>query len=269
MTDRIAHYDRELLREQFNTSTPFRFFKIDNFLKPAFLADLLASYPSYEEAGKMGGKQFMAAKEKFKIQVTDAKLFPEPVKQLAETLNGPRFLSDLQYITGIDELLPDSGFAGGGIHLTNTSGRLDVHVDFNFNEHLNAFRRLNILVYLNPDWDKAWGGDIELWDADVTHCHHAFSPIANRCVVFETSETSYHGVTPLRCPKGITRQSFAAYYYTKDPPHGWDGKTHTTVFKTRPTETFRHIVVLPSERVGNYISNSFARLKRGFRKLCP
>ncbi|MGC4029163.1 MAG: 2OG-Fe(II) oxygenase [Steroidobacteraceae bacterium] len=250
----IAPYDRDALRQQFQSAAPFRFFKIENFLDAGFADEVVQSYPTYEQARALGGKEFDAVNEKLKIQVTDSAQFPSPVKQLADALSGPDFLADMEYITGIPSLLADAGYSGGGMHLTNKSGRLDVHVDFNFNDQLSAFRRLNILVYLNPVWEEAWGGNIELWDSDVRKCWHSYSPIMNRCVVFETTKISYHGVTPLKCPPSMARKSFAAYYYTKEPPAGWDGVKHSTIFRARPEEKVREAILMPAENLKRGVS---------------
>ncbi|RYG95878.1 MAG: 2OG-Fe(II) oxygenase, partial [Alphaproteobacteria bacterium] len=219
--------DRDAIRAEYRAAKPFPFFKIENFLLPDFLARVVAAYPSYETARTMG-REFTAVNERLKIQVTDREQFPDPVKQLADELNGPEFLADMEYITDIPNLLADTAFGGGGMHLSSSGGRLDVHVDFNFLDRMQTFRRLNILVYLNPEWQEDWGGRIELWDKDVTRAEHSFAPVVNRCVVFETSEMSYHGVTPLTCPPGVVRKSFAAYYYTKEAPAWYDGQNHST-----------------------------------------
>jgi hypothetical protein len=102
---------------------------------------------------------------------------------------------------------------------------------------------------LNPVWEENWGGAIELWDKEVTRCHHAFAPLLNRCVIFETSDISYHGVQPVKCPPDIQRKSFAAYYYTKEAPAHWKGEVFSTIFQARPNEVIRGKVLMPLERV--------------------
>jgi hypothetical protein len=266
MASVIRPIDLEKTRGQYRSASPFPFFRIDDFLEPAFLSAVVNAYPTYEEA-RLIGREFQAVNEKLKTQVTDSSLFPAPVKQLADELNGASFLSDLEYITGIPGLLADPDFGGGGMHLTNKSGRLDVHVDFNLHSEKQVFRRLNILLYLNPKWDDSWGGRIEFWDENVTQAHQSFSPALNRCVVFETSETSYHGVTPITCPDGVVRKSFAAYYYTKEAPPGWDGKVHSTVFRARPNETFRGSVLMPMEAAQRSLVSHLARAKRYLKSL--
>jgi hypothetical protein len=138
------------------------------------------------------------------------------------------------------------------MHVTGPHGRLDVHVDFNvleFGNEPKLYRRLNLLLYLNPDWNDTWGGQVEFWDRDVKACARSYVPSLNRCVVFETSDISYHGVAPLTCPDGEVRRSFAAYYYTTDPANAEEPEAHGTIFRARPDERIREYVLMPAERL--------------------
>ena len=213
----LRPYDRDQLRQEFQSAQPFPHIKIDNFLQPEVAQEISAAYPTFDNAVSMGF-QFNALNEQRKVQVTDAAKFPGPVARLNEALASPAFLKDLEYITGIPNLLADARLAGGGMHLTGPGGRLDVHVDFNYDENIKLHRRLNILVYLNPVWEPSWGGEIELWDKDVKNRGVSLLPLINRCLIFQTDETSYHGVSPITGPAHVERKSFAAYYYTKEPP---------------------------------------------------
>ena len=257
----INPIDREALRERVRTATPVQNFCIDNFLEPAFAESVLAAYPSYEDAMKVG-KSFSAVNEKGKVQLTDAKAFAEPVAELNRDLASPEFLGMLSYVFDMPNLLPDDQLVGGGIHQTGPRGHLDVHVDFNFIEDRELHRRLNILIYFNKDWKPEWGGNIELWDAEVKQCPHSFSPVFNRCVVFETNEISYHGVTAVKCPEGMSRKSFAAYYYTKEAPAHWNGTSHTTIFKARPDEVLKGNVMMPLETAKRKLNGVLASIKR-------
>lgn len=246
--DVILPLDQETLRKQFREARPFPFVNIEPLLEPRFAAEVARAYPSFEDASRVG-RSFSAVNEKLKVQVTDYSAFPGPVKRLSDALSSPSFLSKISYVTGIDNLLWDDQLQGGGMHQTAASGRLDVHVDFNYIRERALHRRLNILIYLNTEWRDEWGGDIELWDKDVKTRHHSFAPILNRCVIFETSAISYHGVSPVKPPPGIVRKSFAAYYYTKEPPAGWTGEEHSTIFRARPNEVVRGFMLMPAERV--------------------
>ncbi len=257
--------DRERLKAQFNAAQPFRWIEIYPFMEPEFAQALAASYPDFESSRKQG-LEFAAVNEQRKVQIVDSKKFPAPVKKLNDLLASPAFLADVEYITGIPRLLADPELEGGGMHVTGARGRLDVHVDFNVTDK-GLHRRLNILVYLNPVWEKAWGGNIELWDKDVKSLHHSFEPIINRCVLFETNEISFHGVSPVKCPDSQVRKSFAAYYYTEEAPAHWDGSKHTTVFRARPDEVVRANLLMPLENAQRRAREEVRKAKQIVKKL--
>lgn len=258
--------DREMLRQQYCDAKPFPFLKIDNFLDPAFATKVAAAYPSFEDAiGK--GRTFKTVNERKKVQITDATLFPKAVAQLNDALASPSFLSDLSYVTGIPDLVADEELVGAGMHITGPGGRLDVHVDFNYLEERSLYRRLNLLLYLNPEWDDKWGGHIQLWDKDVKNCRQAFAPALNRCVIFETSNISFHGVTPITNSAPFPRISFATYYYTREPPPNWERSVHSTIFKARPEERLRRYFLMPLEPFQQRFANTLHRVKRVVRRL--
>jgi hypothetical protein len=254
--------DREDLKAQWRLGKPYPFFVVDELLEADAAREIAAAYPSFDQALALGFA-FSKVNERRKVQVTDAARFPDPVRRLHEALAGKEMLAALEEVTGVPKLLADGALRGGGMHITSASGRLDVHADFNvLDGEPRMFRRLNILVYLNERWDPAWGGALELWNRDVSRCERAVTPKLGRCVVFETSSTSFHGVTEVRCPDDVQRQSFAAYYYTREAPTGWDGKVHSTVFKARPDEKVRKYVLMPAERAVDAV-RARARRVRG------
>lgn len=262
----IRPLDIERLTREFREATPFPHCKIDGFLEPAFADELAAAYPTFAEAERMG-LQFKAVNEYKKIQITESEKFPDPVKRLNEALGAEGFREDLAAITGIEELVYDPALAGGGMHITGPHGRLDVHVDFNWNERLELHRRLNLLVYLNPGWDPAWKGAVEIWDEDVRTRHAAFPPVHNRAVMFATSERSFHGVEEVLCPEGRTRNSFAVYYYSSEPPEGYAGVNHSTIFKARPDERLKKYVLMPAERAKDAVRNPRSVARNAKNKL--
>jgi Rps23 Pro-64 3,4-dihydroxylase Tpa1-like proline 4-hydroxylase len=255
----FQRFDRDELRKNYASARPFPFVAIDNFLVQDFASELSKSYPSFEEAASKG-MTFNKLNQRKKVQISDAAIFPNAVARLNSALASPSFLSDLSYITGLPELLADPELVGGGMHITGPGGRLDVHVDFNYIEERKLHRRLNLLLYLNPFWDEKWGGHIQLWDKDVKHCEVTFAPKLNRCVIFETSDISYHGVTPISAEAPVPRQSFATYYYTKEAPAHWTGEYHNTVFKARPDEWIRGKLLMPARLAKERLTAGIKRL---------
>jgi Rps23 Pro-64 3,4-dihydroxylase Tpa1-like proline 4-hydroxylase len=254
------------LRERYTRATPFPYIVIENFLEASAAEELAGAYPSFEQAQREG-LAFNFVNEQRKVQICDPRKFPDSVRRLNEAISSPKFLADLEQVTGIPRLLADEQLDGGGMHLTGPGGRLDVHVDFNLLESRKLFRRLNILLYLNPVWKEEWGGHIELWDKGVKIRHESCMPALNRCLIFETSEISYHGVRPVTAPADVVRKSFAAYYYTREAPPNWSGTSHSTIFRARPNERFRGLVTMPAERLRRSIKERISRSKKLVKSL--
>jgi len=249
--------DEEALRRAYLAAEPFPFVVIDGFLEASFARELARSLPSLESA-RQAGREFKAVNERGKVQVTRTEAFSPAVRALNELMASPALLGVLERITGIRELLADEELVGGGIHLMDSGAHLDVHVDFDRIEEREIYRRLNLLLFLNEDWQDGWGGELELWDADVKHRHHAFAPRLNRLVLFETSDHSFHGVRKVRCPAGAARRSFATYYYTREIPSGASAG-HDTVFRARPGEWWKRAVLMPAEET---LETTRLRLRR-------
>ena len=96
------------------------------------------------------------------------------------------------------------------------------------------------MLYLNKDWKEEYGGYLELWNQDMSDRGRKVLPVFNRCVIFSTTDTSYHGhPDPLSCPEGWTRKSMALYYYTAKRPEEEQSNPHGTIFKNRPGEELK------------------------------
>lgn len=266
MLDVINTIDRDDLRDQVRNAPAYPHFKIDNFLDAAFAEEVHTSFPTFDEVAAMG-QGFSAVNERGKIQVTDSSNFSPPMLRLHEALASQEFLDLMSYAMDIPNLLADPELVGGGIHATRSRGHLDVHVDFNYIEERNLHRRMNILVFLNKDWEEEYGGCFEVWDQDVKTCHNTFLPVFNRCCAFATSDISYHGVTAVKCPEDRARQSFAAYYYTEEAPPHWTGEAHSTIFKARPDEKLKGAVLMPAENAKRGMRKAFRRVKSGIKKV--
>jgi Rps23 Pro-64 3,4-dihydroxylase Tpa1-like proline 4-hydroxylase len=157
---------------------------------------------------------------------------PEHVTNLLNFLNSREVLMFLEELTGIPDLLPDPQFYGGGVHRILTGGKLSVHADYNFHPITKLHRRVNLLLYLNKDWKEEWGGDLQLWNKDMSMCVKKILPIFNRAVIFNITSDAYHGHPgPLKSPEGVDRLSFALYYFTETRPENEITKPHMAVWK--------------------------------------
>jgi len=256
----VRNLDLAALARSFASAEPFPSVCIDDFLDPAFALEVARSYPTAASQGR-GGRTFDGVNERKKTQIVDPALFPAPVARLADYCSRQEFRDTLSALTGIPNLLWDQKFVGGGMHQTAAHGLLDVHVDFNRLEGSGWYRRVNLLLYLNEHWRDEWGGKLELWDHRVRRCVHTFAPKLNRCVIFATSERSFHGVTACTCPPDVVRSSFALYYYTKEPPTDGSAAEHSTIFRARPDEHVKRWVLMPAERLSRAVRGLRARAR--------
>ena len=229
----ILNSNRGGLRQQFQAAQPFRHIVIDDFLDPDFAQSLLDSFPAFDEKlainenGEVGAK---AVHEKI-INLGPA------WRKLDQLVQGSDFRTLISGITGVSELQFDPHYFGGGTHENLHGQGLNQHVDFNFHPVTRQHRRLNLILYLSPEWKREWGGSIELHrdpykppaEDDVV----TVTPAFNRCVIFETNEHSWHGFQRINLPEDkrhISRKSFALYYYTDTRPVEELGAEHSTIY---------------------------------------
>ncbi len=214
--------------EKYQSGEPYHHICIDNFLPMEIIEKVRADLTEMPDPEG----SFDAAQERFKSQYSPDRL-PDYSRHLFQTFNSRAFILFLEEMTGIKGLIPDPYFIGGGIHKTLTGGHLDIHADFNVHKHMRVERRLNVLIYLNPEWKEEYGGSFEVWEKDMSKKVASFAPTENRMCCFSTGSDTFHGnPEPVNHPDGHPRQSIALYYYTAT----WDSsrKEHSTLFKPRP-----------------------------------
>ena len=148
------------------------------------------------------------------------------------------FINLIESLSGINDLIYDPTYYGGGTH-NNLSGQgMDPHVDFNLLEVPGIgtlHRRLNVIIYLNENWEARWGGSLDIhsdpWDPKNNKIK-SIMPSLNKMVMFETTEKSWHGFNAVsnELPEKISRKSIAIYYYTKDRPAEECAPKHGTFY---------------------------------------
>jgi Rps23 Pro-64 3,4-dihydroxylase Tpa1-like proline 4-hydroxylase len=226
----------EALRREFQEARPFRYVAVDDFLEAKFCASLQADFPRFDEhrarneMGETGRK----------ATVPELTGIGPAYRQFDQLMKSPAFLSFMGDVASIPNLLYDPDYVGGGTHENLDGQDLDMHVDFNYHPKRRWHRRLNLIVFLNPQWQESWGGCLELlkdpWNPEQTESAKVV-PVLNRAVLFETTETSWHGFTQIQLPPGkqeISRRSLAVYFYSKERPAAETGARHGTLYIPRP-----------------------------------
>ena len=214
----------------YHNANPYPHIVIDNFLSPKILDICLEEMLAFNSwFTDIEGQENSVQVNKYYSPSSESDELERSLKQLKN--NAPISHAVLNYlysepafefmtaITGIKNLQGDSTWLGAGMHKVTNGGKLAIHADFNRNWMTGLYRRINLLVYLNKDWKKEYGGELELWQPDMSSCAGKIAPIFNRAVIFTTFKNSYHGhPTPMTLPENIARYSFALYYFTEEPP---------------------------------------------------
>ncbi len=219
----------------YRAAKPYNHIVIDDFLPTALAQQLLDHFPPTTKNNEEYAHNYSG------IQVNKRQVYPNDANAFCRNVfaffNAGPFLQFLEGLTGIEGLISDPYFHGGGFHEISHGGKLSIHADFRINEQLHLERRLNVLIYLNQDWPESYGGMLELWDPSMKEKCVSIAPLFNRCVVFNTDAHSYHGhPEPLTCPEDRTRKSIALYYYTASHAIYEELPSNSTIYVARPGE---------------------------------
>lgn len=219
----------------FQEAKPHPHLVVDDFLDLAVAHEAYEAFPMIEEMDAL--KDY----RQHKAQDPDIGKFSAIFQEIIfEHLHSERLLNLLSQISGIENLKADRQLYASGLAQGADGSFLNVHVD-NSSHPINPwYRRLNLLVYLNPHWREEKGGHLELWSPDMTSSV-AILPLFNRMVLFATDPNSWHGYRRVNTPDGDTRKSINIYYFTEESPVGAD-YYHVTSFKAREGENLNKVL---------------------------
>lgn len=207
---------------------PFRFWVVDDYYDNKVAKKLAFDFPEPTDEWYKYENHFETKRATDKLE-----LMPSLHVSTLLMANSYLFLNNLEALTGISGLIPDPQFRGGGLHQIMKGGYLGIHSDFNWHKHLKLRRKLNVLLYLNQGYESGYGGELELWNKDMSKRVVKIEPIFNRLVIFETDSDSYHGhPNPWMGP--MPRRSMAWYFYVSDCEEPKD--VHSTKFQKLPDE---------------------------------
>jgi 2OG-Fe(II) oxygenase superfamily len=217
------HLDR--LASEFNHAKPFDHLVLENFLKltPDEMAGI---YPPPDWPYWNKRNDFY---QSGKMYCRDVDVIPPMISSMLYELSSPPTLKFLESVTGIGGIIPDPYYEGGGLHCSGPEGVLMPHTDFHYYDRLKLYRRINLLLYLNPEWDESFGGCLELWGNGSNKPEKLIVPNWGTCVIFRTDDHSVHGfTTPVK--QGHWRRSIALYYYSSQEDALFSGDT-TTIWR--------------------------------------
>jgi len=238
----IAALEQAVSTNGYRDNTPYPHIVLENFLRDEWFEAVVAEFPAI--AAEKWTNYSHVNERKFANQKYET--WGSATRHVVSVLNSPAFVDWLGRVTGIEGLIIDESFEGGGMHQSIAGGYLNVHADFTVHPHHRHWqRRVNLLLYCNRDWRSEYGGELELWSRDMKRCEKRVAPLKNRVLIFNTDMDSFHGhPDPLTTPVGVARQSLALYYFTQEEAP----VVRSTEYRARPGDGAKRALIFADKQ---------------------
>ena len=210
--------ESESQRHLYNTAHPYPHVVIDNLFETALLNRVVAEFPKAKD------RDWLVWDTQHELKTTSKGIDGLSIftQLFCLWLNSRDVIGAIESIVGVDNLVGDPLFHGAGLHEMYRGGWLEMHADYTRHFTLPLMRRFNILVYLNQDWDAAWGGELVLQNPKNQGNKASYAPLFNRTIIFPTTSQTFHGVpNALLCPPDRSRKLLSIYYWRPIPMPLW------------------------------------------------
>lgn len=209
------NYDPTFLAESHSAGSPVPYTIIDNFLPDDIFKDVSFEVDFLQEHEWT----VFSNSTSYRKECRNFTSAPR-IQTLAHSFQSSKFLKWLEDITGVRKLLGDPHYRGGGVCKVPPGSLLGLHTDFNWNDQIQLTRKVNLILYMNSEWNKEWGGELEFWNLERTKCEISIEPRPNRLVFWNYDEHHLHGHPhPLNTPEDIHRQNLILFYYSSNATH--------------------------------------------------
>jgi hypothetical protein len=203
---------QDKIRRDYLTAKPYPHVVIDGFFDEEILDRIATEFPDRSRRDWL----HWDSKNENKHTSRGAVGLPAFTQTFLWQMCSAPVMKFLAHVSGFTDLVMDPMFHGGGLHESSRGGWLNVHADYTKHPVLPLVRRLNLIIYLNRDWDPDWGGALELWDSETKSCGARVEPLFNRAVLFPTEQTLHGFPDPMTCPANVSRKSVAFFYWGTD-----------------------------------------------------
>ena len=229
---RRLEQDEARLQQAFSSRSPgipTRFAVVDDALPADMAAEIHRAFPA---AGIM---RHLKSFREHKYTLKQLDKVPPILEDLTFAIQSAPVLAAVERITGIREQRPDPSLYAGGLSMMLKGDFLNPHIDNSHDAERRYYRTLNLLYYVTPDWKEEYGGNLELWNEDVTR-RLTIPSLFNRLVLMETNPTSWHSVSPVAA--AAARCCVSNYYFAGRSPTGAE-YFNVTSFSARPEQPVR------------------------------
>ena len=212
------------MKKKYAKSSSINFLIIEKVLPDEVALKLSEYFPKEDKLKQINGPQ---EKKYIGFNFSDKeKLIEECIYAFQEE----SVVEKIGEITAIENLIGDPELYAGGISSMSKGCFLNPHIDNSHDRNLEKYRRLNLLYYLNKDWDtKVDGGDLVLFPNGIKNEAIEISCYFNRLVIMRTDNKSLHGVNKIQSELK-RRKCISNYYFSKKSPTG-EKYYHSTSFR--------------------------------------
>ena len=194
-------------------NNPFPHSIIESFLPISIAKKAEDEFINFKRTSNAGNRLFQKTKKSLENYIE----MPDTIKKIINFFNSRDFIIILENKFNLKNVIADWSLHGGGLHESFKGGFLKIHSDFIYTRKSKLRRVLNLLFYVNSNWQKNWGGSLELWDKDMKSVRKSILPKLNNAVIFRTDTESNHGFpNSISCPDNLSRKSIALYYYIEE-----------------------------------------------------
>lgn len=232
--DRLSSQSSQI-KDSWNNpqGTATRHFVVDDLLPPELAEQIYNAFPK-DAQGFHSRKSFREKKR----TSADIHSYDPILADITFALQSAAVIERVGELTGMQNLEPDPRLYAGGLSMMFRGDYLNPHIDNSHDADRTRYRRLNLLYYVAPDWREENGGNLELWDADVTR-QQTITSRFNRLAVMETHKTSTHSVSPVTAES--PRCCVSNYYFSAQSPDGSE-YFHVTSFTGRPGQIAKRAI---------------------------
>lgn len=252
--DRLDREAAEISRDfQTDKGIKARYCSIDNLLPEEIARKIYVAYPKLDDMRLLDSFR----EKKYTSKSLDK--FDPLIADITFAFQDERVIAKVSEITGIKDTVGDPHLYAGGISAMAHGHFLNPHLDNSHDGEQKNYRVLNLLYYVTPDWDPKNGGNLELWNEEVTEATEIPS-LFNRLVLMSTNDKSWHSVNKVTVD-GV-RCCISNYYFSPHSPNGYE-TTHVTYFMARPEQKLRRLIT----KADSDIRTALRKVKKsGFSK---
>jgi hypothetical protein len=140
-------------------------------------------------------------------------------------------------IMGVRSLQADPSLYNGGITVMLPGDYMCPHLDNSHDQARKRRRAVVLLYYFSTSWQPDYEGTLELWRPGQKKPMSRVPFKSNRLVIMETTERSWHAITPILGPN--PRASVTTYFY--EPPNP-EARVRLTRFRSWPDAPLRGLL---------------------------